>query len=418
MISAPSKIYLANVFIKSKKFAEAEKILISLIEIDPLNYKYHYNLSIVYSEQLKVKSAIEYFNNALALAERQIIDGNDLKCLCSDIHGNLAALHIKDLDPTKAEKHCRLGLEYDRFNRICLHNMNICLRQLNRLKEAIKLSWISSNLTRPHTESYTDEESTNVSYTSNTDTAKIIFVCVKWGIKYSSDYVNRLYYALMENSSEPLGVMMCYTDDPTGIHPDILCIPFEAASKEWTGWWLKAAIFKNAEINGQNSNDWCVYIDLDTVICNSIDFLLTHIRGLKNNSFCTLSASKLSSEGRSDGINSSLMIWRRGSWSCIYHFLLINYRSILNCTYKFDHFLEMILLNYENEDGDVTESFENVDYLNKFDNKIVDYRDIVQYCSNIDKIATHHIICFPLKPKPHEIDNEFINKYWRDIIKS
>ena len=43
-------------------------------------------------------------------------------------------------------------------------------------------------------------------------------LCVKWGSKFSADYVNRLYN-MVERHLTLTHRFICLTDDPTGLHP-------------------------------------------------------------------------------------------------------------------------------------------------------------------------------------------------------
>ncbi|NDC75632.1 hypothetical protein EBZ70_10195 [bacterium] len=56
-----------------------------------------------------------------------------------------------------------------------------------------------------------------------------ILLCLKWGKRYGSDYVNRTYAMAMRNTSRPLRVV-CFTDDPAGIRPEVDVKPMPPAS--------------------------------------------------------------------------------------------------------------------------------------------------------------------------------------------
>ena len=226
---------------------------------------------------------------------------------------------------------------------------------------------------------------------------------------------------------------------------------------DWQGWWYKAYLFyavtlletrSSADLSSVNvhaeqgveagkERPWMCFLDLDTVICGSLDFLY-HLPVSKNtqsadsfaatrdsprqrerrgegqdtsrpmsaagtvsDSCCqeedeeeedeeilyTLSAAHFVSEGRPCGLNSSIMLWRpRGSRDTdkirgdrlesdprssifegydreglglegesaatarissleyLFTFLLANYVSVNQCVYKFDHYLELMLL--------------------------------------------------------------------------
>lgn len=96
-------------------------------------------------------------------------------------------------------------------------------------------------------------------------------LCLKHGTKYSSDYVNKLYNMVMRNTT--LNVKFaCLTEDTTGLDKNIITIPLPS---NLTGWWCKPYMFtKDLPIKGT-----ILYLDLDVVIANNIDKLLTYQPG-------------------------------------------------------------------------------------------------------------------------------------------
>src|SRR5687767_10046730 len=50
------------------------------------------------------------------------------------------------------------------------------------------------------------------------------FICTKWGSKYPSAEVNRLYRALQRVSDAPF-TLYCLTDNPAGILPEVQVLP-------------------------------------------------------------------------------------------------------------------------------------------------------------------------------------------------
>ena len=83
----------------------------------------------------------------------------------------------------------------------------------------------------------------------------IIFV--KWGTKYSSEDVNTLYKSLVREDFD----YYCYTDDPSGIDPNIniIPIPSKPALKVW---WNKLYMFnKDFPLKGKT-----IFFDLDVYI--------------------------------------------------------------------------------------------------------------------------------------------------------
>jgi len=100
------------------------------------------------------------------------------------------------------------------------------------------------------------------------------FICMKWGDRYSADYVNRLYGMIRRQTPGDIRVV-CLTDDPTGIRDDVDC--FECpeiaipAPQNRAGW-RKVTLFAErvADLTGD-----VLFIDLDVVITGSLDDFFT-----------------------------------------------------------------------------------------------------------------------------------------------
>lgn len=119
---------------------------------------------------------------------------------------------------------------------------------------------------------------------------------------------------------------------------------------------------------------------------------------------------------RPRGINSSIILWHAGHHTSLYSCLVEHYTSITKCIYKFDHYLEMMLHDRfsgsnisacpQPETG--VSGFHLQDL---FPSKIVDYVSIKDSGGkrSSDEYA---IVCFPLKPKPHEVSEEWIKLHW------
>lgn len=98
----------------------------------------------------------------------------------------------------------------------------------------------------------------------------INIVCLKWGNKYGPKYVNRLYTSVKRNTTLQFR-FWCFTEDTTGLLPEILTVPLPFAN-QLDSWWNKLNLFsKDIPIP---VGDWIFYIDLDTVIVDNIDQLL------------------------------------------------------------------------------------------------------------------------------------------------
>jgi len=98
-------------------------------------------------------------------------------------------------------------------------------------------------------------------------------VCLKYGNKYSAEYVNKLYSMVKRNLTIPFE-FVCFTEDSTDINPDVI-IKDLPLNPNLTGWWYKPLFFNpNLGLNGT-----ILFLDLDMIIFKNIDMLFTHLPG-------------------------------------------------------------------------------------------------------------------------------------------
>lgn len=93
-------------------------------------------------------------------------------------------------------------------------------------------------------------------------------VCLKWGTKYGPEYTNRLYHMVSRHLTRPFR-FHCLTEHPEGLDAGIHVLPLET-SPQLSGWWYKLSLFRK-DFYGLNGN--LLYLDLDVVITDNIDFL-------------------------------------------------------------------------------------------------------------------------------------------------
>lgn len=142
----------------------------------------------------------------------------------------------------------------------------------------------------------------------------INIICLKWGTKYTTEYVNRLYYGVKRNATVPFK-FHCFTDDASNIAPGVIThdLPFKNSLE---GWWNKVYLF-SGDLPIQYGEK-IFFIDLDTLITRNIDDLLNHdpqvITVLKD--FYTGLARTVVGE---DNIGSGLMSWIHGQYEYIWN---------------------------------------------------------------------------------------------------
>lgn len=154
---------------------------------------------------------------------------------------------------------------------------------------------------------------------------------VKWGTRYNADYVNKLYAGILRNTTWKI-TFYCFTDDGSGLHPDI---KVEKLEEGWKRWWGKVTLF-NVNIPGRK-----FYIDLDMIITGNLDKLFAY-----DGEFTTLRTGDLACEkNHKDGYNSSVMIWSGDNLKPVYESLKSNFDVITKFIVRFDFWLEMNIAN-------------------------------------------------------------------------
>ncbi|ACL71572.1 conserved hypothetical protein [Thioalkalivibrio sulfidiphilus HL-EbGr7] len=96
------------------------------------------------------------------------------------------------------------------------------------------------------------------------------FITLKWGDKYSADYVNKIYNMVSRNTTLPFR-FYCLTDNPSGLSEHITPLPHVDVGLK--GFWNKLLLFRR-DFHGLRGT--ALYLDLDLVIVDNIDFLATH----------------------------------------------------------------------------------------------------------------------------------------------
>ncbi len=121
-------------------------------------------------------------------------------------------------------------------------------------------------------------------------------VCLKWGDKYSPEYVNRLY-AMVERQLHHKHRFYCVTDNPAGLDPTIHVIPLPDHGLH--GWWNKMWLFSpQFPLQGE-----CLFLDLDVVIAEPIDCLFEFA---PEKAFCSIK------DFVRDEFNTSVVRWHAG----------------------------------------------------------------------------------------------------------
>lgn len=105
-------------------------------------------------------------------------------------------------------------------------------------------------------------------------TQPVNIICMKWGIKYGADYVNKLYSMVERHLTLPFQ-LTCFTDNPEGISDRVricelprLALPDDAPERGWN----KLTTLQDG-LGGLKGE--ALFLDLDVVIVDNIDDLFT-----------------------------------------------------------------------------------------------------------------------------------------------
>lgn len=95
-------------------------------------------------------------------------------------------------------------------------------------------------------------------------------VCMKWGTRYGSEFVNRLYSTIQRQTNRPTR-LVCFTDDGSGIDPNVQIEPIPDINlpKDMINLpWRKIVLWKAdlADLSGD-----VLFLDLDLVVTGNLD---------------------------------------------------------------------------------------------------------------------------------------------------
>lgn len=131
--------------------------------------------------------------------------------------------------------------------------------------------------------------------------------CLKYGTKYSAEYVNKLYRMVQGNLTLE-HEFVCFTENPNGISDEIRIEPLPKIPV--TGWWFKPMFFdRHFPLQGT-----LLFLDLDLIIFNNIDNLFEY----GNDEFCIIRDFNRASIRNYEKFNSSVFRLTSGKHSHVY----------------------------------------------------------------------------------------------------
>jgi len=133
-------------------------------------------------------------------------------------------------------------------------------------------------------------------------------ICLKWGTKFSAEYVNNLYSSISKNTTKNIK-FHCFTEDSKELNSNIIIHPLPDNNLE--GWWNKVYLF-NKDISIP-IGEKIVFFDLDTVITKNIDDILSLESDLLITMRDFLTGIISSIKTTDNFMQSCIMIWKHGN---------------------------------------------------------------------------------------------------------
>lgn len=102
-------------------------------------------------------------------------------------------------------------------------------------------------------------------------------LCMKWGTKFPSEHVNKLYRMVSRHLRQPFN-FVCFTDDSVGLDKGIKALPLpeiEVPAEHQISPWRKLGMFKPG-LGGLTGMG--LFLDLDVVIIDDIDCFFSFAR--------------------------------------------------------------------------------------------------------------------------------------------
>jgi hypothetical protein len=169
------------------------------------------------------------------------------------------------------------------------------------------------------------------------------FLCIKWGDKYSTEYVNNLYKMVKKNYTKPF-TFTCFTDESEGLICDTKGIPDDGVlhPQYWFG--KENYCWDRAKFLIFNSHNWLphegkyCYFDLDVIIQSNINEIerlaekprILHSRWQPESQ----KHERFFIDIRGTFFNSSMMLWKGNQCENIYLDVIFNEEVVFKTFFK------------------------------------------------------------------------------------
>ena len=230
-------------------------------------------------------------------------------------------------------------------------------------------------------------------------------VCLKYGDKYSAEYVNKLYSMVKRNLTVPFE-FVCFTEDKTGINENIRIEPIPLISGV-QGWWYKPMFFNpNLGLNGT-----ILFFDLDVVVFKNIDNLFTY----EPNKFCIIRDFNRKFVHNYNKFNSSIFRLTTGMHSQVYTTFITDPANPIRRYHGDQDWIRATIKDgtYSYWPDDWIESYKwEMRGRPKYNNKPRGQRDFAVNGDPVVKDATS-VAVFHGDPNPHNCKDQWVIDNWK-----
>ncbi len=157
-------------------------------------------------------------------------------------------------------------------------------------------------------------------------------VCLKWGDKYPSHYVNVLYNMCKRHTNSNFN-FFCLTDNPNGLNQFIIDKPLPKMPIQ--GWWMKPFVFSR----DNNFKGDVLFLDLDLIIHNNFDKLWTY----SPHDFCIIRDFTRKLNPKWQKYNSSVFRFNAKNYYWIWEDFVKNHQRIITKNHGDQDYLYSIL---------------------------------------------------------------------------
>ena len=229
--------------------------------------------------------------------------------------------------------------------------------------------------------------------------------CVIHGTAYDWIYVERLYNMLQANSSDQIQ-MHVFTEASRKVPANMI----KHELQEWPGisgpkksWWYKMQMFNSKHFEGR-----MLYLDLDTVITKNLDWMWNS----SDRYFWSIKDFRYLWRPNWQGLNSSVMLWDTAQYHWIWqNFLTKNINATVKLYHGDQDYLTSVLdakdLRFFDVNAIKSWRWQCKDGGYNMSKRQYNYPDTG---TTVDPSTA--IMVFHGKPKPHEIQDSVVERYW------